>query len=246
MQEQQGLEVLVVDDEPYAMEIAVNSVDWKKYSARAYSATSAKEALELLEAHRIQVVITDIKMPDMDGLTLIRKINELDRGIICIVMSSFNDFDLVREAMKLGACDYLFKPTMMPEDIENAVFDTVKKRDTGKTAVFPERSLADERWLADLYRYIDDNLMDHSLSLASAAEHAGLSRSYFSKHFKEVSGMKFVDCITKKKLEKARELYCKTGMKIYEIAEKLGYADWHYLYALYKREYGHSLSKEKR
>ena len=246
MADRRDLEVLVVDDEPYAMEIAVKSVDWERHGAKAYSATSGNEALDIIKERPIRVVITDIRMPGMDGLELITKINMLNRDILCIVMSSFNDFDLVRKAMKLGACDYLFKPTMMPEDIENAVFDTIQQKRPVKTQPAPEITSADERWLSDICGYIDDNLMNLSLSLASAAEYAGLSRSYFSKHFKEVSGMKYVDYVTRKKLEKAKELYCSTDMKIYEIAEMLGYSDWHYLYAIYKREYGHSLSKERK
>ena len=77
MQEQQELEVLVVDDEPYAMEIAVNSVDWKKYSARAYSATSAKEALELLEAHPERAAILSdyiSRLGDDRALPLLQKL----------------------------------------------------------------------------------------------------------------------------------------------------------------------------
>lgn len=94
--------------------------------------------------------------------------------------------------------------------------------------------------------YIQDNLCNRELSLQTVSDYVGLSKNYFSRVFKEETRLNFVDYVTKKKLEKAKKLYTSTDMKIYEISEKLGYSDWHYLYALYKKEYGHSLSKEKR
>ena len=80
---------------------------------------------------------------------------------------------------------------------------------------------------------------------AMVAEKIGVSKNYFSKIFKESTGVKFVDYITKQRMEQARNLYLNSDLKIYEIAELVGYSDWHYLYNLYKKIYGHSLSKEK-
>ena len=56
----------------------------------------------------------------------------------------------------------------------------------------------------------------------------------------------FIDYVTRLRVEKARSLYMNTDMKIYEIAELVGYSDWHYLYSVYKKQLGHSMSKEKR
>lgn len=411
------MKVLIVDDEKTALDIVIHAVSWHEYHIEAIAAADGEEALQTIAKERIDIVITDIKMPKMDGLELIRRINSMNQGIICIVMSSYNEFDLVRAAMQLGAYDYLFKPTMMPEDIlavvqkaeeklrrekvvSKELYQNIDRRDAFRVllnnsevkeefknsltakiqanertlvavlklqiAQYQERlklsfhgdydlmrftienilnelardilrievvavnfyeyhlviwseqktdtkdtfeeklidyvkharevfhqyyhfscsfgisriehdfeQLFDQRIEAQKYMeraavtgqlfisyrdeasmelsevmkqslyYIADNLYSKELSLQAVADYVGLSRNYFSKLFKEEVGSNFVDYITRKKLEKAKELYVTTDMKIYEIADKLGYSDWHYLYALYKKEYGHSLSKEK-
>lgn len=244
-----GTTVLIVDDEEYALSICVDSVKWDDYGIQVLTAKSGEEAYKIIESKKnINILITDIKMTGMDGLELIRKANELNLGISCLVMSSYNDFDLVRQAMKLGARDYLFKPTMMPEDIINVVLETISKKNVSSEADV-EASLQleiNDPKINKVISYIDENFTDFSLSLGSAAEYVGVSRGYLSKRFKEVTRYKFVDYITKKRLEKAKELCINTDMKIYEISEYLGYSDWHYLYSLYKKEYGHSMTAERK
>ena len=88
--------------------------------------------------------------------------------------------------------------------------------------------------------------LDEDLSLDTVAAHFFLSKYHFSRIFKEVMGVNFIDYVTRLRVEKARSLYMNTDMKIYEIAELVGYSDWHYLYSVYKKQLGHSMSKEKR
>lgn len=102
-----------------------------------------------------------------------------------------------------------------------------------------------KREMVQALNYIGENLGNKELSLQMVAEKIGVSKNYFSKIFKESTGVKFVDYITKQRMEQARNLYLNSDLKIYEIAELVGYSDWHYLYNLYKKIYGHSLSKEK-
>ena len=240
--------VLIVDDEEYALSIVIDSVKWDDYGIQALTAKSGEDALKIIKNKEdINILITDIKMTGMDGLELIRKVNELNLGISCLVMSSYNDFNLVRQAMQLGAKDYLFKPTMMPEDIINIVLETISKKNIPAESynMLLQSEVTDPK-INKVISYIDDNFTDLSLSLGSAAEYIGVSRGYLSKRFKEVTGYKFVDYITKKRLEKAKELCINTDMKIYEISEYLGYSDWHYLYSLYKKEYRHSMSAERK
>ena len=70
--------------------------------------------------------------------------------------------------------------------------------------------------------------------------------NYFSRIFKEGLGVNFIDYVTRLRVEQARSLYINTDMKMSEIAELVGYSDWHYLYSVYKKQLGHSMSKEKR
>ena len=105
--------VLLVDDEPL-MRVALQSMlDWEAYSYSVCgTAANGEDALHLIEKHKPELVITDLKMPRMDGISLIREIQI--RGYACkiLVISNYSDFELVREALKLGAVDYLLKLDM--------------------------------------------------------------------------------------------------------------------------------------
>lgn len=174
MNNNRSLDVLIVDDEKTALDIVIESIDWDSYNVCAFSATSGEKALEIITNNSIQMVITDIKMPGMDGLELIRRINSLKRGIICLVMSSYNEFDLVRAAMRLGAVDYIFKPSMMPEDIIQTIQKVREKvqveSDNAETIKIANRKEA-FRILLSAKNIISENQQDltNQLEIADAA-----------------------------------------------------------------------------
>jgi two-component system response regulator YesN len=76
----------------------------------AHMAQNPLEALRIMEHTKVDVVITDIKMPDMDGIELTKLIRNLYPSVAVIVLSGYPDFEFVRQALKLGAHDYLLKP----------------------------------------------------------------------------------------------------------------------------------------
>lgn len=113
--------ILIVDDE-VLVRIGIKScIDWKENGfEEPLEAADGKEALQILESSEINIILTDIKMPEMDGLQLINEVRRLDMPVEVIILSCYNDFEYVKEGLRLGACDYLFKPAMLPADILNA------------------------------------------------------------------------------------------------------------------------------
>lgn len=112
------MNVLVVDDEPIIRLGLRTLVDWELHGFNyAGDAEDGLEAVELLESLQIDIVITDLIMPRMDGIALIRTLRDWTRPISTIVLSCMDDFTYVKEAMKLGAKDYILKPTMEPESL---------------------------------------------------------------------------------------------------------------------------------
>ena len=234
--------MLIVDDEAFAREAVIESVDWGQYGLEVKGVSSAAEALAFMCVQKVDILMTDIKMPQKDGLELIEEVHGKGLWPGIIVLSSFNEFDLVRNAMRLGAEDYLFKPSMMPRDILDAVLK-VKDRRSRKHEYASGRGVQEVQKAVE---YIGEHLGDKDLSLSVVSDHVGMSRNYFSKIFKESMGENFVNYVTRLRMEYARELYLGSDRKIYEIAEMVGYADWHYFYNLYRKTFGHSLSYEKR
>ena len=112
------LNILLVDDEP-SIKIGFRQLtDWSKtpYTICGTSG-NGKEALEYLQTHSVDIIITDLKMSVMDGISLIHALKQNNSEIPILVLSNYSDFELVREALTAGASDYILKANMTAESI---------------------------------------------------------------------------------------------------------------------------------
>lgn len=111
--------LLIVDDENQIREGLRRILNWEEYGITICAeASDGKEALEKIEKFGPQIVLTDIKMPGMDGIALLKEIRKNGWDIKTIILSGYNDFSLVRQTMKYGAVDYLLKPVGKNELIQ--------------------------------------------------------------------------------------------------------------------------------
>lgn len=118
--------IILVDDEEDVRASIEKKVDWKKLGFEVIgSVNNGEEALELTEGNHVDVVLTDIKMPFMDGLTLCRKVKENYKNTKVVLYSGFDDFEFAREAIHLEAEEYLLKP-IGAKDLEK-VFQKIKE-----------------------------------------------------------------------------------------------------------------------
>jgi len=102
------LNVLVVDDEAILRNLLDKILKREGYSV--FLAQSAMEALQTLSDNKIDIVLSDVKMPEMDGFALLRKIKEEHPGVGTIMMTGYEDAFSVKDALLLGADDYITKP----------------------------------------------------------------------------------------------------------------------------------------
>ena len=100
--------LLIVDDEAAQMKALCHTLSDEGYAATGF--TSAKEALAALHDQEFDLLLTDLMMPEMDGLTLLRAALEIDRNLVGIMMTGHGAIDTAVEAMKVGAHDYIIKP----------------------------------------------------------------------------------------------------------------------------------------
>ncbi len=118
--------IMLVDDEEEVFSIMMKKLEWETMGFKIVGyARNGVEALEMAEALQPDVVLTDIKMPFMDGLTLCKKLKELYQKVKIIILSGFDDFVYAKEAIKLEAEEYLLKPINASELRD--VFERVKK-----------------------------------------------------------------------------------------------------------------------
>ncbi|MDO6657049.1 response regulator [Anaerobacillus sp. 1_MG-2023] len=114
-----NLKVLIVDDEPIICEGLKNTVPWDEMGAEVIGeAYDGEEALEVIEAHDVDVVLSDVKMPIMDGLELAGEVYKRYPSIRMIIISGYDEFEYAKQAMKLGIKDYLLKPVDIDELME--------------------------------------------------------------------------------------------------------------------------------
>lgn len=110
--------ILVVDDEKDTCLLLSQVLEKEGYFVD--TANSGKEALSIIKKKKINLVITDLKMPEMDGLTLLREARRLRTKVKFIMMTAYGEIETYLDAINLGAFDYLNKP-MEISDVRNAV-----------------------------------------------------------------------------------------------------------------------------
>ncbi|MCI6431205.1 MAG: response regulator [Oliverpabstia sp.] len=110
--------VLIVDDEMLARKMLKESIVWEEYGYTvSWTAQNGKDGLEKAVQYHPDVIFVDIKMPVMDGLELVKQINSMGISSKIVMLTCYEDFEYVREAMRYGAVDYLTKHTFEQEDL---------------------------------------------------------------------------------------------------------------------------------
>jgi two-component system, response regulator YesN len=118
--------LMIVDDEDFVRDGLKEYVKWDEMGFNVvFDTDSAENAMEILENERIEVVLTDIMMPDVDGLELISKIKKLNPDVFTLILSGYGEFEYAQKALRLGAVDFLTKPVDFEEICR--VFSKIKR-----------------------------------------------------------------------------------------------------------------------
>ena len=184
--------LLLVDDEPLIKVAFQSAVEWGKNGfLLAATASNGQEALHIVETQHIDALITDLKMPGMDGLALIHELKKRSFTGPILVLSNYSDFDSVRTALTDGAYDYFLKINMNGESIGEhleKMADLLRVQQQRQTEE-DHRSFALEaqkRRMPDSLRSMDNVhcwVLPCFQSVLHAAGTAGLSRPAVYRHF---------------------------------------------------------------
>lgn len=115
--------ILVVDDEAHICDIFYRILTKGGY--KVSTAANGKKALEITKKKKPDLVLLDLKLPDLDGIKVLRQIKEIRKDIMVIVITAYGTVKTAREAMKLGAYDYISKPFNLTK-VENLIKKTLE------------------------------------------------------------------------------------------------------------------------
>src|SRR5208282_1670016 len=101
----EGSKILLVDDSPEIIQLISDFL--APYDCEVYRASTGKQAIEVLSEKHIEIVILDVKLPDIDGIALLDTIKLQDPTLAVVMITGYHDPDLIIEAMKKGASDFL-------------------------------------------------------------------------------------------------------------------------------------------
>ncbi len=158
-----GIKILVVDDEP-DLELLILQKFRKKIETKEIEFIFAQNGVDALDLiHRdssIEIIVTDVNMPKMDGLDLLAHLNKMKRVIKTVIVSPYGDMDSIRTAMNLGAFDFITRPINL-QDLEITILKTIQQLYISKTALSTENRLMDiEKELA-VAKSIQTSIIPH-------------------------------------------------------------------------------------
>ncbi|MCY6369521.1 response regulator transcription factor [Clostridium ganghwense] len=127
------MRVLIVDDEAFFRVSFKSLIHWNEYGIEIVGeAEDGQEARQMIEDLKPDIVFLDITMPNLNGIEVLKILEGKDEISKVIVLSSYNDFEYVREAMKLGALDYIHKPSISQDSVITALMNAKKKLEDEK------------------------------------------------------------------------------------------------------------------
>ncbi len=240
------LKVLVVEDEELIRRGIVLAVDWAALDCVVVGeAANGEEALEAVERLGPTLIITDLKMPRMDGIELLRRLRESGNNVYVIILTAYDSFEYAQSALRLGAVDFLLKP-FHDGDLERAVQRLQKRMSSAAAQAEPIPGLKKgdkSRYVLEAMDYIGGHYNDPGISVASIAQHLGISEGHLSHTFKKETDYTLLNYLTRFRIQKAMALLREGRVKVYEAAEQVGYRDVTHFSATFKKVVGVSPSE---
>lgn len=259
--------VLIVDDEYYFRQLLIRLVDWEAAGFEvAAEADDGSAALQIIGEQPIDLIITDIEMPNMNGLEFIQEVRKLNSAAKLIFITSYDNFSYAQQAISLGADHYLLKP--VDEDAVEQALRTIRTQLTEKweaeryinrlrikagdvqepqagDARAQKRQSSGTALIGKTIAYVTAHYAEDTLSLQSTASALFVNPSYLSHAFKKETGESFVEYVTNVRLGEAMKLLSQGASeeeapapKIATIARQVGYKDPFYFSKCFKKRYG--------
>ena len=246
------MNILIVDDERLIL-LGLKSVLEKNKDVPCIveTASSAEAALHKLEVFPTDLMITDVEMPSVNGLELIRTVQNRKLCSHFIILSGHDSFDYAKTAIRYGVKDYLLKPVDRDElnrnicTIAMAISQEPERRDRSRLErleryreYFLHVDLEMPYLLSQCVAYIKENY-EKGVTLSTLAERMGRSENYLASLFKDEWGITFLDFVNELRMKRALYfLLYEPEMPVKDISLHIGYSTERQLYRLIESKTG--------
>lgn len=253
--------VAIIDDEPLIVEGLSKTMTWEKWNCQVVGfAYNGQEGMELIRSRQPDIIITDINMPEMDGLMMIAGLRSEYPDMKIIILTGYREFEYARRAIELGVVRFLLKPSKMNE-LEEAV-EAVTKRlmqtevctdmaTGGKSeSGVPQEPLAAEAEMNEANSFIVKNALEYirensqeKLRLTDVADQVYVSQWHLSKLLNKHTGKTFSDILNGVRMDKSKELLKDPSLRICDVAEMVGFQDLAHFSRVFKKMEGMSANE---
>lgn len=233
--------VMAADDEAYIREALQRLIVWTNHDCALIRVVSnGQQLIEEMEQEHPDIVITDIRMPQVDGLGVCRYVYDHCPETQIIILSAYSDFSYARTALRYGACEYVLKIDLL-EELPRAMDKAVRALEKQRKEVLEQAPVQESP--ADLYkqmlRYVEQNYRKN-ITLLEMSNQLHASQSYLSRLYKSCSGINLFDDILRRRIEKAKERLLISNRKVQDIAVYVGFEDAAYFSRVFKKQTGMS------
>jgi two-component system response regulator YesN len=236
------LKVVIIEDEELLRKGLIFTFDWAALSCVVVGeASNGQEGIHIIETLKPDLVITDIKMPVMDGLQMLAYFKE--PSFESILMTGFEEFDFAKRAIELNVAKYLTKP--IDENELRSTLQQVKAKiqqrkhyqqlepSSAIELIQDQKRNQYDKYTQKILNYIE--LKYHqTLHLSDLATQLDLSVGYMSKVFKASTSYTINDYLNRHRIMKAIELLRRGEYRLFEIAERCGFSEYKYFHHVFK------------
>lgn len=249
------MNLLLVDDEVATIQILLKAIDWKKNGIDSiFTAYNTQTAREIVDKNDIDIIVSDIEMPQENGLDFIKWVQGVYPIIVNIILTGHADFNYARSAVSLGVFQFMLKPISHFE-LEQIVRDAVKLVEEEKSlektrqigAYFQDKQWSEELAKTEgkslrpevllIKKYMEKHYQE-SITRESIENLVHLNRDYINREFKIETGYTLMEYIQFFRIQIAKKLLSDTNESIASISMLVGYDSPAYLSKIFKRRTG--------
>ena len=242
--------ILIADDEPIERKVISKKIqEFFPGQTKVFQAENGREAIEIFEREKCDIVFIDIEMPGMNGLDAAERIRGMNRECSIIFLTAFDEFNYAKKAISVKALEYLLKPgsdeelTVVLEEAFRISDEGERRRSSRQVVEEEKREILDGAHSEDvrmnvvaeeIRRYIAGHYKE-DLSLQDVAGAMRYSDAYFCKIFKKFFNRSFIVYLNELRIEKAKQMLEDAMRNIKDISSEVGYRDANYFAKVFKR-----------